>query len=194
MREYFTQFGHVVNLRLSRNKKTGKSKHYAFIQFHSSDIASVVAEAMDGYHFFGQKLDARVMKKEEIHDEIFKGANRVFKRIPWKDIEVKRHNKQRNAEEEQRRQKRVARRNAVRSQKIKNSGIEYTFDPAPLAMRTEENLEAKASPTLDKELSVNKPKQRASTHAKDVRPSQQKMGNKLSPPVTRSRAKLRKKT
>ena len=34
MRGYFSQFGEVSRLRLSRNKKTGKSKHYAFVEFN----------------------------------------------------------------------------------------------------------------------------------------------------------------
>ena len=33
MRSYFGQFGEVTRLRLSRNKKTGKSKHYAYVEF-----------------------------------------------------------------------------------------------------------------------------------------------------------------
>ena len=54
--EYFSQFGEVTRLRLSRNKKTGKSKHYAFVEFKSTEVARIVAEAMDGYMFFKQRL------------------------------------------------------------------------------------------------------------------------------------------
>ena len=49
MRQYFKQFGDILQLRLSRNKKTGRSKHYAFIQFSSGDVASIVAKTMDNY-------------------------------------------------------------------------------------------------------------------------------------------------
>jgi RNA recognition motif. (a.k.a. RRM, RBD, or RNP domain) len=54
--EYFSQFGTITKLRLSRNKKTGNSKHYAFLEFQSLEVARIAAEAMDGYMFFGQKL------------------------------------------------------------------------------------------------------------------------------------------
>lgn len=68
-------------MRLSRSKKTGKSKHYAFLEFGSAEVARIVAEAMDGYMLFAQKLVARHMRKEEVHEELFKGANRVFKQV-----------------------------------------------------------------------------------------------------------------
>ncbi len=57
---FFEQFGTVSKLRLSRNKKTGKSKHYAYLQFSTPDVASIVAGAMDGYMLMGQKLQCRV--------------------------------------------------------------------------------------------------------------------------------------
>jgi nucleolar protein 15 len=118
MKEYFSQFGKVTKIRLSRNKKTGKSKHYAFVQFQSSDVAKIVADAMNGYMFFGQKLETRTLMKKEIHPELFKGANRVFKRIPWKKIEIERHNKVRSEEEIQNQAKRVSRRNSLRAKCI----------------------------------------------------------------------------
>ena len=33
MKEYFGQFGAISKLRMSRNKRTGASKHFAFIEF-----------------------------------------------------------------------------------------------------------------------------------------------------------------
>jgi nucleolar protein 15 len=56
MKEYFTQFGQVNQLRLSRNRKTGKSKHYGFIEFKSAEVAQIVAETMDNYLMFGHIL------------------------------------------------------------------------------------------------------------------------------------------
>jgi nucleolar protein 15 len=129
MKEYFSQFGHVAKIRLSRNKKTGKSKHYAFLQFHTTEVAEIVADAMNGYHFFGQKLEVKVLKKADVHEELFKGANRVFRRVPWREIEVKRHNKERTEEEEKKRAARMTSLNRKRAQRIAEAGIEYTFDP-----------------------------------------------------------------
>lgn len=128
MKEFFSQFGHVSHVRLSRNKKTGKSKHYGFLQFLSVDVAEIVADAMNGYHFFGQKLEVKVMNKADVHPEIFKGANRVFKRIPWREIETKRHNKERTEEEEEARKQRVQRANRKRAKSIAAAGIEYSYE------------------------------------------------------------------
>lgn len=59
MQGYFSQFGDVKQLRLSRNKKTGASKHYAFIEFESEDVAKIVAETMDNYLLFGKLLQCK---------------------------------------------------------------------------------------------------------------------------------------
>ena len=83
MRAFFKQFGTVTRLRLARNPKvprvpapapapapmrphagravgsaraaqTGNSRHYAFIEFESDDVAKIVAETMDAYMMFGR--------------------------------------------------------------------------------------------------------------------------------------------
>jgi nucleolar protein 15 len=46
MRAFFTQFGDVDRLRLSRSKKTGGSKGYAFVEFKDATDTKIVAEAM----------------------------------------------------------------------------------------------------------------------------------------------------
>ena len=56
MKSYFSQFGTVSRLRLSRNKKTGHSKHYAFIEFESRKVAEIVAETMNNYLLFNRLL------------------------------------------------------------------------------------------------------------------------------------------
>ena len=41
MEGFFSQFGVVTNLRLSRSKRTGASKGYAFIEFGDAETASI---------------------------------------------------------------------------------------------------------------------------------------------------------
>ena len=48
-------------MRVSRNKKTGKAKHCAFLEFQYADVAATAAEAMHDYMLFTQKLVVRVV-------------------------------------------------------------------------------------------------------------------------------------
>lgn len=87
MRAYFSQFGHITNLRLSRNKTTGRSKHFAFLEFQSEDVAKIVAQTMDSYLLFGHILKVHFIPKEQLHPDTFKGANRRFTAVPWAKIQ-----------------------------------------------------------------------------------------------------------
>jgi nucleolar protein 15 len=82
MKKYFSQFGRVLRLRLSRNKKTGASKHFAFIEFANGEVADIVAKTMHNYLMFGHILQCRVVPSEQVHPELFKGANERFKIDP----------------------------------------------------------------------------------------------------------------
>lgn len=76
MKSFFEQFGKVSRLRLSRNKKTGNSKHYAFIEFENGEIAPIVAETMNNYLMLGQLLRCHVVAKDKIHPRLFSGSGR----------------------------------------------------------------------------------------------------------------------
>lgn len=97
---FFSQFGDVKRLKVSRNKKTGRAKHYAFVEFRSPQVAAIAAEAMNGYMMFTQKLDCHVLAASDVHKDLFKGTSRGFKKIPWAKIEQTRHNKPRTVKEQ----------------------------------------------------------------------------------------------
>ncbi|KAF2279673.1 uncharacterized protein EI97DRAFT_499074 [Westerdykella ornata] len=82
MKAYFSQFGTVTRLRLSRNKKTGAPKHYAFVEFASSEVAEIVAKTMDKYLMFNHILQCKFIPPEQVHPNLFEGANRRYKKIP----------------------------------------------------------------------------------------------------------------
>lgn len=82
MKKYFSQFGRVKRLRLSRNKQTGASKHYAFVEFQSTEVADVVARTMDNYLLFGHILKCKLIPDEQVHPDLFKGAGQRFKVDP----------------------------------------------------------------------------------------------------------------
>ena len=87
MRSYFSQFGDIKRLRLSRNRKTGRPKHYAFIEFSSTQVAKIVAETMNNYLLFGHILKCAFVPKEQVHENLWKGANKRFKAVPWAKLE-----------------------------------------------------------------------------------------------------------
>ncbi|KDD76310.1 hypothetical protein H632_c274p2 [Helicosporidium sp. ATCC 50920] len=128
MRDYFSQFGTVNKVRLSRNKKTGKSKHYAFLEFGNADVAKIAAEAMDGYHFFSQKLVARVMPTSEVHPLLFKGANRVIKPDKYKKLEIARHNAEKTPEQAEKAAAAAAAKDSKRKKRIAEAGIDYEYE------------------------------------------------------------------
>ena len=117
----------MLKVRVSRSKASGKSKGYAFLEFESSEVAKIAAEAMHDYLMFGQKLVCKLIPLEELHPHTFKGANQRFKKIPWRKIESERHNKERSKSEENKRQKRLSAKDAKRRKKIEAAGIDYDF-------------------------------------------------------------------
>lgn len=92
MRSYFSQFGDVTRLRLSRNKKTGASKHYAFIEFEHASVAQIVSETMDNYLLHGHILQCKTVPPEQVHPKMWIGANRKYRPIPKGRIERMKHN------------------------------------------------------------------------------------------------------
>ena len=79
MEGFFSQFGVVTNLRLSRSKRTGASKGYAFIEFGDAETASIAAKTMDKYLMHGKQLVAHVVPPETANrPKLFKGADKPF--------------------------------------------------------------------------------------------------------------------
>jgi nucleolar protein 15 len=87
MKQYFSQFGSIKNLRLSRNRKTGKSKHFAFVEFESAEVAEIVSKTMDNYLLFGHILKCKLVAPEQVHKDLWIGANKRFKSVPWNKIQ-----------------------------------------------------------------------------------------------------------
>src|ERR1700755_3064410 len=87
MRAYFSQFGTITRLRMARNRKTGASKHFAFLEFASADVADIVAKTMNNYLMFGHILKIRRIPDEQVHPQLWKNANRRFKVVPRARLE-----------------------------------------------------------------------------------------------------------
>ncbi|KAI9017116.1 hypothetical protein BC832DRAFT_543703 [Gaertneriomyces semiglobifer] len=127
MRAYFSQFGDVTRLRLSRNKKTGKSKHYAFIEFTSEETAKIVAETMNDYLMFNHLLKCKFVPQEKVHPDTFNGANKKFKVIPWQKVQRERHNKPKSEEQHNKLVQNLIKKEKSKKRRLEELGIEYEF-------------------------------------------------------------------
>lgn len=172
MRSYFLQFGDITRLRLSRNRITGRSKHYAFVEFSSAAVAKIVAETMDNYLMYGHILKCKYIPTEQIHPELWKGANRRFKQTPWNRIEKKRVDKAKTREEWTERIGREQKKRLAKAEKLKSLGYEMelpgltSVDQVPVQVNdkaieesdktAEEPAKAIEAPTSTKEVEEKK--------------------------------------
>ncbi|KAH9481564.1 putative RNA-binding protein [Psilocybe cubensis] len=137
LKAYFSQFGNVTRLRISRNKKTGKSKHYGFIEFDSLAVAKIVAETMDNYLLMGHILRCKLIPKGEVHPELWVGANRKWRVVPKEQVARAEHNKPRTQSEQAKASKRLLKRQEERKQKLAKANINYNFDAVSYKKPTE---------------------------------------------------------
>lgn len=85
MESFFGQFGTVTKVRLSRSKRTGGSKGYAFVEFADAGVAAIAAKAMDRYLIGGKQLVAHVVPLDLARrSDLFEGR-RVLKPKPKRD-------------------------------------------------------------------------------------------------------------
>lgn len=132
MRAFFGQFGEVTRLRLSRSKKTARSRGFAFVEFANAEVAGIAAKAMDGYLMHGRALATKLVAPEDVHPDTFVGANRVFNRIPWAGIERKRNtDAARNPEKLASRAAHLVKQHENMQQRLVAQGITYKFPPIP---------------------------------------------------------------
>ncbi len=132
LRSYLSQFGEVSRLRISRNPKTGASRHYGFVEFRHAEVARIVVETMNNYILMGHLLQCSLMAEEAIHEELWKGANRPFVAIPWRKMEAKRFNARflSPSEEALHAGKRAA-RSQEKAAKMAAMGISYDMNAIP---------------------------------------------------------------
>lgn len=128
LRAYFSQFGTITRLRLSRNKKTGASKHYGFLEFADEEVAKIVQETMDNYLILGQLLKVKAMDKDEIHPKLWVGANRAFRKVPEGRLARIQHDGPKTAEQKERVERRLLKKEDKKRKALKEAGYDYDFD------------------------------------------------------------------
>lgn len=94
------------------------------MEFTSTTVAKIVAETMDNYLMYGHILKCKFVPAEQLHPEIWKGANRRFKRTPWNRIEKKRLEKGKTREQWSKRIEQEQEKRQAKADKLKALGYE----------------------------------------------------------------------
>jgi|TARA_B110000208_G_scaffold108194_1_gene134129 nucleolar protein 15 len=199
MREFFAQFGDVTRLRLSRSKKTGRSKGYAFIEFAAKKAATTAAKVMNNYPLFGSTLVANVMKPADLHAELFKGANKDFQRIEWRKMARERHNAPKSEKQDARRVTRLLGKEAKKRKAMAALGIDYDFAgyaslvPDAVPSGNTAAATAAAPPAKKKKTAAAKKKPAAKAKAKAAAKPKKKVAAKKKPAAKKKVAAKAKK-
>lgn len=125
MHDYFGQFGKITRLRLSRNKRSGASKHFGFIEFANAGVAEVVCDTMDNYLLFGHILKVKRIPTSQVHEKLWVGANRRYQAIPWGKVGKQRYERKHSREWWEQHAEKDSERRKDRSKRLKKMGFEY---------------------------------------------------------------------
>jgi len=139
MREFFSQFGTVTNLRLGRSRKSGRSKGYAFVEFKYEEVAKIAAEAMHNYLMFDKLVKCELVPQDRRSPAVFKGKVRPH-RPPGKTAMFKQkkiHNAVKTDEQNQKRQVRQMNKLQKIKEKLSKAGVEYSFQVAEMSEKQE---------------------------------------------------------
>ena len=147
MRGYFSQFGDVVRLRLSRSKKTGGSRGYAFLEFKSIEDARIVADCMDNYFLGGKALVVKQLPSSKVHSRMWKGANKEFRKFDLRAHHAERVNRPKTAAAQAKANRRLLKKETKKREKLKALGIDYDFPGYAAALSTnDKKVSSKTSP------------------------------------------------
>lgn len=125
LKAYFEQFGKILRLRLSRSKKTGKSKGYAFIEFDCDDVAKIVAETMNNYLMGERLIKCHVVPPEKVHKKLFVGCQKKF--LKPRHPAVARYNQKRTADQVDKMTAKLVRKEWKLRKRLAAHGIDYDF-------------------------------------------------------------------
>lgn len=136
---FLSQFGKITNVKLSRSKRTGNPRGYAFVEFADEEVAAIVADTMSGYFLMGERrLVCHIMPKDKIHPDLFLGAERALAKsqagLSSSDFLKKlhdgvreKHNAPKSEEALAKITKRLLRREKKKREQLKKLGIDYNF-------------------------------------------------------------------
>ncbi|EED96625.1 predicted protein, partial [Thalassiosira pseudonana CCMP1335] len=123
---FLNQFGSVSRCRVSRSKKTGRSRGYAFVEFTDAEVAKIVSETMSGYFLLEKRLVCHVLPRDKVHELMFaKGKVKSKKDLQKKArMEV---NKRKSVDVMKGITAKLVQREEMKRKKLAALGIDYDF-------------------------------------------------------------------
>ncbi|KAA1100578.1 hypothetical protein PGTUg99_024776 [Puccinia graminis f. sp. tritici] len=147
MRAYFSQFGEVLRLRLSRCKRTGKPKHYGFIEFKHVEVAQIVAETIHNYLLCGKLLQCKVLEKDQIHPKLWVGSGKKFRKDCKLRLDREKRNQAKTLPQRNVISDRLIKQEQLKRKRLAELGIDYNFEgytsPAKPQVETDPTPEQK---------------------------------------------------
>lgn len=137
LKSYFSQFGSIRKLRLSRSKKTGNCKGYAFIEFEYDEVAKIAAETMNNYLMFERLIKCQYVPPDEVHPKVWDGAFKKFRKPKSRLLAIQRHNLGKDPATER---AKLRHKMKARNKKLKSLGIDYSFQQ-PVADKPDVKVE-----------------------------------------------------
>uniref|UniRef100_A0A672K827 MKI67 FHA domain-interacting nucleolar phosphoprotein-like n=1 Tax=Sinocyclocheilus grahami TaxID=75366 RepID=A0A672K827_SINGR len=125
LKSYFGQFGKVTRTRVSRSKKTGRSKGYGFVEFECDEVAKIVAETMNNYLIGERLIKCQVVPPEKVHEKLFVGSRLGFKKP--KQPAVARYNKQHAEDDLKKVGTKLLSKESKLRKRLAAKGIDYDF-------------------------------------------------------------------
>jgi nucleolar protein 15 len=136
LKVYFGQFGTIAHTRIARNPLTGRSRHYAFVQYKSQEVADIVVETMDNHLFGGRLLKVKSVPKDKVHPMLFTGERTKVSEEHNRKRTQSKITKQKDAKLTPYVKKRIESEMEKTQKAIKESGINYEVPKKLLAKKT----------------------------------------------------------
>lgn len=126
-KKYFKQFGEITRIRLSRNKTTGRMRHYGFIEFKHEDVAKIAAETMNNYLIFGHMLKVHVVDnpREDLFPAKLKGK---FTEFDWRQRAYDAHHQKQPLSVWEKKQEEFEEQKKAKFDELKELGFNYALE------------------------------------------------------------------
>ena len=84
--QFFSQYGKVTRLRLSRDKASNKYRGYGWVEFEDAKVAHQVCKEMNGYILYGKRLRVHMVRHDKLHPQLFRNCHREFVPVNWRKV------------------------------------------------------------------------------------------------------------